>query len=317
MFHADTELTGSPIGSSVSRGRAVVVSGSRTASARNGLTEHWLTPTAGPADRLARPRLGTRWLGTGRFAAGRLGGGHHGCPIGSATRSTPIAVHDPRADQVPAAQFAAARDLDRAVDLRRLVRRATDDRVLVDLLDQHLEPGPDPVLGTLRDEFVGQRADPRDPLGDHVGVELAVEADRVGALFVGVAEHADRVQPGGGQKALQLGDVGLGLAREADDHVAARAEIRGDLPRPGEQIQERVRRRRSASSGAARVGTGVLEGQVEVRRDARGRGDRLEQRRPQLGGLQVGHPDPLDAVDAGELGPAASPAPAGRPRSLP
>ena len=47
---------------------------------------------------------------------------------------------------------------------------------------------------------------------------------------------------------------------------------------------------------------GVLEGQVEVRRDAGRRRHRLDQAGPHLGRLQVGHPHPLDAVDRGQLG---------------
>ena len=47
---------------------------------------------------------------------------------------------------------------------------------------------------------------------------------------------------------------------------------------------------------------GVLEGEVEVRRDARRAGDRLDQPRTGLGGLEVGDPHPVDAVDGGELG---------------
>ena len=47
---------------------------------------------------------------------------------------------------------------------------------------------------------------------------------------------------------------------------------------------------------------GVLEGEVEVRRHTRRAGDRGDQARTGLGGLEVGHPDPLHAVDRGELG---------------
>ncbi len=49
-------------------------------------------------------------------------------------------------------------------------------------------------------------------------------------------------------------------------------------------------------------GARVLEGEVEVGHDARGVGDGLDQPGSGLGGLEVGHPHPLDAVDAGELG---------------
>ena len=48
--------------------------------------------------------------------------------------------------------------------------------------------------------------------------------------------------------------------------------------------------------------TRVLEGQVEVRRHPGSPGHRLDQRRAHLGGLQVGDPDPLDAVHRGQRG---------------
>ena len=46
-------------------------------------------------------------------------------------------------------------------------------------------------------------------------VDVVRQVLGLGAVLVGVAEHADRVEPGRGEEALELGDVGLGLAREA------------------------------------------------------------------------------------------------------
>ena len=119
------------------------------------------------------------------------------------------------------------------------------------------------------------------------------------------------VEAGRGQEALELREIGLGLAGEPDDHVAARARGRAERARAIEQVEEGVRRAEPlhpAQHGRARV----LEGQVEVRRDAGRRGDGLQQRRAQLGRLQVGHADPLDAVDARTASAAATRAPADR-----
>ena len=80
-----------------------------------------------------------------------------------------------------------------------------------------------------------------------------------------------------------------------------RAPGLGDEPaRPLEDVEERVGR--AEPLHAAQHGRrGVLERQVEVRRDAGRRRDRLEQGRPEFGRLQVAHPDALDAVDRAEL----------------
>ena len=70
---------------------------------------------------------------------------------------------------------------------------------------------------------------------------------------------------------------------------------------PSQDVEERVGRAEPLHPPQHRR-AGVLEGQVEVRRDAWGRGDRVEQGRTQFGRLQVGDPDPFDAVDGCEIG---------------
>ena len=146
---------------------------------------------------------------------------------------------------------------------------------------------------------------------------LPSNADRVGALLVGVAEHADRVQPGGGQEPLELGDVVLGLAGEADDDVAARAEVRARAPRARSSRSRNALGAAEALHPAQHGRAGVLEGQVEVRRDA-GRGrDEPRAGRAQLGRLQVGHPDPVDAVDRGRARGSSVSSARRSPRSLP
>ena len=93
----------------------------------------------------------------------------------------------------------------------------------------------------------------------------------------------------------------LGLPREADDEVRAGARLGSLRPRLVEQPEERLGVAEAAHPAQHRV-RGVLEGQVEVRRHARRRGDRGDQPRTRLGGLEVGHPHPLDPVDGGQLG---------------
>ena len=72
------------------------------------------------------------------------------------------------------------------------------------------------------------------------GVELVLVADGLGAVLVGVAEDADGVEPGAGEEAFQLGEVGLGLAGEADDEVGAGAGLRGLAADGVQQLQEAV-----------------------------------------------------------------------------
>ena len=70
---------------------------------------------------------------------------------------------------------------------------------------------------------------------------------------------------------------------------------------PLEQAEEALRVPEAAHPAQHR-GAGVLEGQVEVRRHAGRPRDRLDQAGTGLGGLQVGHPHPVDAVHRGQLG---------------
>ena len=91
----------------------------------------------------------------------------------------------------------------------------------------------DPVLGALRGELLDQVGDPAHAGVDLGLVELAGQADRLGALLVGVAEHPDRVEAALGEEALELGDVVLGLPREAEDDVGAEPGRRG----PGDRAR--------------------------------------------------------------------------------
>ncbi len=206
-----------------------------------------------------------------------------------------------RLDHTSDAQTRAAREEHLAVGLRRLVRAAAVDALLlVHGLHQDLDGLADALLGTLRDEILGEAGDVGEALGDDVLVQLVVVRRRFRALLVRVAEDADGVQPGAGQEALQFGQVGLGLAGEADDEVGAHTGLGGLAPDGVEQLQEAVGVA-EAAHGAQHVGRGVLEGQVEVGGDLGGGGQDVDQARAHLGRLEVAHPDPLDAVDLGQL----------------
>src|SRR4051794_21379141 len=155
---------------------------------------------------------------------------------------------DDRPHQLADPQPAAALEHALAVHLRGLVRGPPGAlHVLVLLrLDEGLDHGADAVLGALGHQLVGQRGDPGDPLGDDLGLQLAVVAGGLGAVLVGVAEHAHRIQPGAGEERLQLGQVVLGLAGEPDDDVAADAGLRGERADALAEVEE-VRARAEAA----------------------------------------------------------------------
>lgn len=68
-----------------------------------------------------------------------------------------------------------------------------------------------------------------------------------------------------------------------------------------EQLQEAVGVAEAAHR-AQHGGGGVLEGEVEVGHDLGCGGEHVDEAGPHLGGLEVAHAHPLDAVDLGELG---------------
>lgn len=94
-------------------------------------------------------------------------------------------------------------------------------------------------------------------------------------------------------------DIGLRLARETGDHVAADARLGGRGPDAPDQRQEGLRLA-EAAHGAQHVTRGVLEAEIEVGDDLVRAEHGVDQPWPDLGRLQVRHADPLEAVDAGE-----------------
>ncbi len=180
-------------------------------------------------------------------------------------------------------------------------------------LDEHLHLGADPPRGAVGADVVDQRGDPLDAGQDLGGVDLVGQVGGLGAVLVGVAEHPDGVELGLGEERLELGEVVLGLAGEADDDVGPDAGLgrqRADLRA---QRQERLAGPEAPHPPQQRPG-GVLEGQVEVVGDAGRAGDRGEQRRADLGRLQVGHPDPAQARHLGQVDRAGARGPRRRHR---
>ena len=75
------------------------------------------------------------------------------------------------------------------------------------LVDEHVQVLADAVGGPLGHELVRQVGQVLDPAGDLVLRQLPRQAGRLGAVLGGVAEDADRVEPGVGQELPQLLDV--------------------------------------------------------------------------------------------------------------
>ena len=187
--------------------------------------------------------------------------------------------------------------------------------VVLDRLDEHHDLLADALLGPLGGELLGQPGDVLDPVADLVLVELAVERRGLGAVLVGVAEDADRVEPGRLEEVAERREVVLGLAGEADDEVGADARLgrlRADLVEQREEASESPNRRIRRSSGPdacwkERSKYGATPGVEAIARDQAG---------PGLGRLEVGDPHALDALDRGELGQQRS-SRRRSPRSLP
>src|SRR5580693_6536563 len=159
----------------------------------------------------------------------------------------------------------------RPIHVRGLVRGAAlVPAVAEHLLHQNFDRLAHPVRGALRHDLLGEAGEVADPAGDLILVHLVRrgEGGGLGAVLVGVAEDADRVQPRLAQEQLELAQVGGGLPGEADDEVRPDAGIGARVPDPVDQLGEPRPVAEPAhlpQHGAA----GVLERQVEVRRHTR------------------------------------------------
>jgi hypothetical protein len=154
------------------------------------------------------------------------------------------------------------------------------------MLHEHLHRRADAAGRAVLGDVLGETGDALDPGGDLDGIDLVGQVESLRAVLVGVAEHADGVELGLGEERLELGEVLLGLAREADDDVGADAGVRVERPDLAAQREERLPGPEAPHAPQHRRAR-VLEGQVEVRRDPPGLRDRAQQRGPHLRRLQV------------------------------
>ena len=191
-----------------------------------------------------------------------------------------------------------------AVDVGRLAGGATlggrPVRAASHTLDEHLDDLAAALLGPLAGQLLDQLGQACDAGVDDVLRQVVRQLLGLGPVLVGVAEHPDRVQARRDEEALELGDVGLGLAGEADDDVAAHGRGRVTGADLVQQRQEGLGAAEPSHPPQDR-GRGVLEAHVEVRRYPRGAREHLHQAGPHLGRLQVGQPDPLDPLQRGQL----------------
>src|ERR1035437_7377016 len=97
-------------------------------------------------------------------------------------------------------------------------------------------------------------------------VELALQGLGLGAVLVGVPEHADHIQSGGSQEGLELVEILLCLSREPDDDVGPDAGKRSASADLVDQVEECLGRAKPAHGAQQSLG-GVLKGDVEVRDD--------------------------------------------------
>ena len=111
------------------------------------------------------------------------------------------------------------------------------------------------VLGQLGVELLDESGEAVESVGDDLGSQVAGIRLGLGAVLVGVAEDADDVEARLGEEGLELVEIGLGLAGEADDDVApdaaSRAHRRAPASRSRKASREPKRRiERSSDSDA-------------------------------------------------------------------
>ena len=232
-----------------------------------------------------------------------------GSLIGSRDEIDPVGRRDDGCDEVAhsGATWAGPHDRRVAVDLGSLLLTPTRDPqggpvgVGVDFFDEHGHALADAFFCPLSREVFDEVCDTPHAIGDLVRIDLGVELGALGALLVGVAEDADGVEARHREEELQFAELGERLAREPDDDIGADASVGGRRTDPREQVEERLGAAEPAHP-AQQWASGVLERDVVVGHHPGRRGHGLEQPGPDLGGLKVGHPHPVDPVDGGQLG---------------
>src|SRR5262245_30380846 len=149
-------------------------------------------------------------------------------PHGRAVQIVLIGALDLDGRDLAYPQRPAARDIDRAVDLRRVALAAAFGDGRTSLVDDHLLAGTDLALEAARRHRLLARHEAvparfldivRDESGEVVGD---------GALDGLVTEAADAIELGLVEPVEEQVEVGVGLAREADDEGRADGEFRAD-----------------------------------------------------------------------------------------
>ena len=187
----------------------------------------------------------------------RLRFGAHESTITSATRSTPSEPIAVAATRAPRQTRRSVVQQHRAVHLGSLVRSAAGRRRRATLSTRTSSRSPIRLSARWLTSSSARSATPARRAS--ISAIGCWPASRVaaGAVLVGVAEHADRVQLGGGQEvSAARSSVGLGLPGEPADDVAADPGLRrggADLSRsePGTRPGSPNRRIRRSTVGAA------------------------------------------------------------------
>ena len=135
-----------------------------------------------------------------------------------------------------------------------------------------------------------------EALGHQPGRHLAVEVGRVRAVLAAVGEEAAPVELGRLDEAQQLVVVALGLARVADDEVAAEGGVRLAPADVVDAPQEAVAVAPAAHPPQQRLAD-VLQRQVEVRHA--GVADGVDEVVAEVARVEVQQADPVDAVGDG------------------
>src|SRR3954462_3940459 len=123
-------------------------------------------------------------------------------------------------------------------------------------------------------------------------------------LLSRIAEDTNRIHLRRGKKVAEQIEIGRSLSRKTADDVAADS---GGRRQPSDRLNqcEEGFGVTEAPHPAQNTGGSVLKREIEVRKDFRCAGHDIDQAAPHLGWLQIGNPDPGEAVEFGEIGEQA------------
>ncbi len=157
-------------------------------------------------------------------------------------------------------------DENKAVDLRRVRRRARDGAFVINRVDQHFDLAPDPGGKQLGGDVFLHVHQAAPALFAHLIGHGARQFVGGGAFDRRVGKAADAVEPRFFDELEQFLELGLGLAREAGDEGAADGNVGADLAPGADALQVVLGARRPLHRlEDARIR--VLERHVEVRQD--------------------------------------------------